>query len=345
MGFKILCDFLPWEERAIILKDNEPFDILTRYPLEKSTKARLHEIYEVILTNYQKGEPFGYARLSSEEDVFFEVKGRTDLHEGLKLHGRIITEAQNGKPAKIRLLKKNEARKERHFSCLKNEIEYLYEEAAKFDLDARSEIDETLSELSQHVFNLQASKAIHGKLICEPTEALLSIDIDGRKLSQKGDSDKAASALNKVALSAIFKRLKLGHIGGLIAIDLARHRKKYDTALLDHIKMLSKEDAHITKTELVSSLGILLLARRRQRHPLFWVKSPKPSPLYDMLRTIDSAAKKHRENKITCHLSDEFTPLWQESGLDWQGYFARNYGHRFEFIVSHEIRNLNIEIK
>ena len=117
-----------------------------------------------------------------------------------------------------------------------------------------------------------------GTIVINPTEALVSIDVNsGRCTSQKEIEDTALKT-NLEAADEVARQLRLRDLGGLVVIDFIdmkerRHQKEVEQALKHSLK---KDKARVTVGSL-SKFGLLELSRQRLR-PTAEVSAYTPCP-------------------------------------------------------------------
>jgi ribonuclease E len=117
-----------------------------------------------------------------------------------------------------------------------------------------------------------------GTIVINPTEALVSIDVNsGRCTSQKEIEDTALKT-NLEAADEVARQLRLRDLGGLVVIDFIdmkdrKHQKEVEQALKHSLK---KDKARVT-VGTVSKFGLLELSRQRLR-PTAEVSAYTPCP-------------------------------------------------------------------
>jgi len=117
-----------------------------------------------------------------------------------------------------------------------------------------------------------------GTIVINPTEALVSIDVNsGRCTSQKEIEDTALKT-NLEAADEVARQLRLRDLGGLVVIDFIdmkerKHQKEVEQALKHSLK---KDKARVTVGSL-SKFGLLELSRQRLR-PTAEVSAYTPCP-------------------------------------------------------------------
>ena len=142
----------------------------------------------------------------------------------------------------------------------------LYEgEEALFD-------KEGVEEEIQQAFQRRVDLPSGGYIIIEPTEALVSIDVNTGRFTGKGKKDPEETILrtNLDAAREIARQLRLRDVGGIIVCDfidmeVQKHRDKVLHELRSHLG----RDRARTKTFELSALGLIEMTRQRVRPPLF----------------------------------------------------------------------------
>jgi len=105
-----------------------------------------------------------------------------------------------------------------------------------------------------------------GYIVIEPTEALVSIDVNTGKSVRGVSPENTAVGTNLEAAAEIARQIRLRDLGGIVAIDfvdmqLEDHRRQ----LLDAMERALREDPARTKIVGLSEIGLLQLTRERTR--------------------------------------------------------------------------------
>jgi ribonuclease G len=141
---------------------------------------------------------------------------------------------------------------------------HLYEEATPlFD---KFGIEEAIREAFQRRVDLPSG----GYIIIEPTEALVSIDVNTGRYTGKRDPEKTILRTNLDASKEIARQLRLRDIGGIIVVDFIdmETRANQDRVLQELRSHLSRDRAR-TRAFQVSELGLVEMTRQRVRPSLF----------------------------------------------------------------------------
>ena len=108
-----------------------------------------------------------------------------------------------------------------------------------------------------------------GSIVIDPTEALVSIDINSSRSTKGGDIEETALNTNLEAAEEIARQLRLRDIGGLIVIDFIdmtppKHQRMVEDKLRDALAM----DRARVQIGRISRFGLLELSRQRLRPSL-----------------------------------------------------------------------------
>jgi len=146
---------------------------------------------------------------------------------------------------------------------LRDRVVFHDEPVSLFD---KYEIEEEV----QKAFEKRVGLPSGGHLIIEPTEALVSIDVNTGRYTGKKDPEETILKVNLDAAREIAKQLRLRDIGGIIVCDFIdmNSQKNRDRVLHELRSHLGRDRAR-TKAFEVSGLGLVEMTRQRVRPSLF----------------------------------------------------------------------------
>ena len=149
----------------------------------------------------------------------------------------------------------------------------LYEE--KVGLFDKEGIETEIRDLFKRRCDLPSG----GYLIIEPTEALVSIDVNSGRFTGKKDPEKTVTKTNIEAAREIARQLRLRDVGGIIVCDFIdmETRSNRDRVLQELRTHLSRDRAR-TKAFAVSDLGLIEMTRQRVRQSHFHAMT-EPCPI------------------------------------------------------------------
>ena len=105
-----------------------------------------------------------------------------------------------------------------------------------------------------------------GSIVIAPTEALVSIDVNSGKATQKKSIEQTALQTNLEAAEEIARQLRLRDLGGLVVIDFIDMRDpKHKTEIERALKQNMKSDKAKTKFGRISRFGLMEMSRQRLR--------------------------------------------------------------------------------
>ena len=123
-------------------------------------------------------------------------------------------------------------------------------------------IDKKLDELLNPIAPLKSG----GYLVINPTEALVSIDVNSGKAIHGKNVEETALATNLEAAAEVARQLRLRNLGGLIVVDFIDMDDPKNRRILEHelqkVFMFDKAKVQFAK---VSQFGLVEISRQRMR--------------------------------------------------------------------------------
>lgn len=108
-----------------------------------------------------------------------------------------------------------------------------------------------------------------GHLIIEPTEAMVTIDVNSGSATKEKGIEETAYRVNMEAAPEIARQLRLRDLGGIIVIDfIDMMHKKHKQEVEKTVRAELKKDRAKTKVLRISALGLLELSRQRLKSSL-----------------------------------------------------------------------------
>jgi ribonuclease G len=158
-----------------------------------------------------------------------------------------------------------------------------------------------------------------GSLVIQPTEALISIDVNTGRYTGKKDPEKTILRTNIEAAKEIARQIRLRDIGGIIVCDFIdmETRSNRDKVLQELRTHLGRDRAR-TKALAVSELGLVEMTRQRVR-PSLWHSMTTDCPTCAasgrvftpevvarrLERALKRAGHERRERQLTVRLHPE----------------------------------------
>lgn len=185
----------------------------------------------------------------------------------------------------------------------------------KTPLFQRFRLEDQISIIYQERVDLKSG----GCIIINPTEAMITIDVNSGRGSNKRNIEETAFRTNLVACEEIARQLRLRDLGGLIVIDFIDMMEKKNVAEVEKAfkKALSLDRARIQLSR-ISKFGLLELSRQKKQptiQEISYTKCPycngsglRPSLEYAALsafRKIESEAVKETYSELKVILPHE----------------------------------------
>ena len=193
-----------------------------------------------------------------------------------------------------------------------NRVHHYTEDQPLFDkFDIESEI--------RDLFKPRCELPTGGSIIIQPTEALVSIDVNTGRYTGKKDPEKTILRTNLEAAKEIARQLRLRDVGGIIVCDfIDMDTKSNREKVLQELRSHLTRDRARTKAHAVSELGLIEMTRQRVR-PSLWASQTtecptcagsgrvfKPEIVTRRLeRSLRRAGHEHRERQLAVRLHPE----------------------------------------
>ncbi len=204
----------------------------------------------------------------------------------------------------------------------------------------------------ESAFNREVRLSSGGSIVVEPTEALITIDINSAKATKGGDIEETALTTNLEAADEIARQLRIRDLGGLIVIDFIdmmnpRNQRLVENRVRDAVKL----DRARVQVGRISRFGLLEMSRQRLRPSLVefsHIVCPRcdgqgvirgvESLSLSILRILEEEAMKESTTRIEAQLPiDAATFLLNEKREDLRSIETRQ---EVELVI---IPNANLE--
>ena len=156
-----------------------------------------------------------------------------------------------------------------------------------------------------------------GYIVINPTEALVSIDVNSGKSTRERNIEETAYKTNLEAAEEVARQLRLRDLAGLIVIDFIDMEEPRNNASVERrLKEAMKNDRARIQLGRISAFGLLELSRQRLRPSLLEtnfercphcagtgvVRSVESAALH-VLRAIEEEGIRKRSSEITVHVA------------------------------------------
>jgi len=150
----------------------------------------------------------------------------------------------------------------------------------KIPLFHEESIERNLNQIFEPTVKLQSG----GYIVINPTEALISIDINSGQSTKEVNIEKTALKTNLEAVDEISRQIKIRDLSGLIVIDFIDMNNFYNRKTVERrLREKLKNDRARMQFGKISNFGLLEMTRQRLR---------ESSIKWNMILSIDSFAQK-----------------------------------------------------
>ncbi|MDH3645403.1 MAG: ribonuclease E [Gammaproteobacteria bacterium] len=229
----------------------------------------------------------------------------------------------------------------------------LYEDPVP--LFTRFQIESQIESAFAHAVRLPAG----GSVVIDPTEALVSIDINSARATKGGDIEQTATNTNLEAADEIARQLRLRDIGGLIVIDFidmsqTRNQRDVENRLRDAVK----QDRARVQIGRISRFGLLEMSRQRLR-PSLGESSGAVCPRCNgqgtvrdveslslaILRLIGEEGRKERTARIIAQLPVDVSTYLLNEKREWVNTIEHRCGIRVVIVPDPSLETPNYTIR
>jgi ribonuclease E len=243
----------------------------------------------------------------------------------------------------MKLLMPSHARKVKHYSDA-------------VPLFQRAHVEEQLAAMYHPVVQLKSG----GYLVINPTEALVSIDINSGRSTREHSIEQTATATNLEAAQEIARQLRLRDMAGLVVIDFidmdnGSNVRKVEKAMKDALK----NDRARIQVGRISSFGLMEMSRQRLRTGVLEASTRQcphcegtglvrtaSSSGVSALRLIEDEAAQGRGSILTLHASMEAAFYLLNRKRDELAEIEERYGISVEVTPDgdHEGARMSVEV-
>ncbi|MEG3638952.1 Rne/Rng family ribonuclease [Magnetococcus sp. PR-3] len=154
----------------------------------------------------------------------------------------------------------------------------------RIPLFSRYQVEHQIESMHERTISLKSG----GYLVIEPTEALVSIDINSGRSTKEKNVENTAFKTNMQAVDEIARQLRLRDLGGLVVIDfIDMEEKKHNSEVEKRLKEALKGDRAKIQLGKISQFGLMELSRQRMK-PAFNESNREVCPRCTGLGTIRS---------------------------------------------------------
>ena len=226
----------------------------------------------------------------------------------------------------------------------KEQVKKIKKYKGKVPLFHSKGIEKYLNEIFEPRINLKSG----GYLIINPTEALVSIDINSGKSTKERNIEKTALATNVEAAQEIARQAKLRDLAGLIVIDFIDMENYSNRRLVEKkLKEALRHDKARVQVGKISNFGLLEMTRQRLR---------ESSIQWKTILSIDSFSQKilkiieekiftlSRIKIVKVELSKKIIDYLETHQKEEINYFEKKYKFKIKFEKNEDLLSYEYKI-
>lgn len=227
---------------------------------------------------------------------------------------------------------------------------------SKTPLFSHYSIEKQIETAYQRVVTLPSG----GSIVIDPTEALISIDVNSSKATGGKDIEETAFNTNVEAANEIARQLRLRDIGGLIVIDFIDMGSINNQREVGHsLRNALRSDRARVRIGNITRFGLMEMSRQRLRPPLFGESIQVTCPQCDgqgsirstgnlalsILRLIEEAATTDKTAQIQVHVPIELATFLVNEKRDAISEIEQRHNIRILIIPNQYLKTPKYKIK
>ena len=201
----------------------------------------------------------------------------------------------------------------------------------KIPLFLKENIESKLNE----IFESQVKLASGGYLVINPTEALVSIDVNSGKSIKQKNIESTALYTNLEAAEEIARQIKIRDLSGLIIIDFIDMLNFGNRRLVERkLKENSRSDRARIQIGRISSFGLLEMSRQRLRESAVkWkITLTNESFALKLLKTVELKSIINKSKHVKVNVCDKINNFIKENFTEDIKYFENKNKIKIEFV-------------
>ncbi|OUX53197.1 MAG: ribonuclease E/G [Pelagibacteraceae bacterium TMED287] len=215
-------------------------------------------------------------------------------------------------------------------------LKFVKKYRGKIPLFHDAGIENELNNIFEPVVKLKSG----GYLVINPTEALVSIDINSGQSTKQINIEKTALNTNLEAAEEITRQLKIRDLSGLIVIDFIDMMNFYNRRLVEKkMRESIKKDRARLQVGRISNFGLLEMTRQRLREgSLKWETNlSMESFALKIIKKIEMLAFTNKIKFIRASIPEKIK-LYIDTALKKEiDYFQKKYAFKIDLIADPEL--------
>ncbi len=210
-------------------------------------------------------------------------------------------------------------------------VKYIKKYRGKIPLFHFANIEKELNNIFEPTVKLKSG----GYLVINPTEALVSIDINSGQSTKQTNIEKTALNTNLEAAEEIARQIKLRDLSGLIVIDFIDMMNFYNRR---HVEKKMKESIRKDRARMqigrISNFGLLEMTRQRLREgSIRWeTQLSLNSFSQKILKKIQLLAFTEKVKILKAYVPEKVKIFIERNLLEELKYFQKKYSFKIEIL-------------
>ena len=207
-------------------------------------------------------------------------------------------------------------------------VKFVKKYRGKIPLFYKEDIETKLNQIYESTIKLQSG----GYLVINPTEALVSIDINSGKSTREVNIERTALSTNLEAAAEIARQIKIRDLSGLIIIDFIdminfNNRRNVERKLKDYLK----NDRARVQIGRISNFGLLEMSRQRLRESsVKWeLILSKKSFSFKIIKLAEEQAILKKAKIINIFVCEEVVKFISENFDEELKYYEKKFKIKF----------------
>ena len=196
-------------------------------------------------------------------------------------------------------------------------------------------IEENIEQKLNQIFDSEIKLKSGGYLVINPTEALVSIDINSGSSIKGKNVESTALDTNVEAAEEIARQIKIRDLSGLIIIDFIDMLNYGNRRLVERkLKEKCRTDRARIQIGRISNFGLLEMSRQRLRESAIkWkVTLTNESFAQKLLKTVELKAVLNKAKFVELKVCDKFSDFLKENFINDLTYFEKKNKMKIDII-------------
>ena len=190
------------------------------------------------------------------------------------------------------------------------------------------------------IFDTQVKLSSGGYLVINPTEALVSVDVNSGKSIKQKNVESTALDTNLEAADEISRQIKIRDLSGLIIIDFIDMLSYSNRRLVEkRLKEKCRSDRARIQIGRISNFGLLEMSRQRLRESsVKWeVSLTKESFAFKVLKLIEIKSISNKAKFVDLKICEKVSNFMKENFIDDLKYFEQKNKIKIKIIADNSL--------